>query len=124
MQHVISSQNIRTIDLLRGATKRTHVTLLSRFITWLNTQEENRLLWLGIALMGGIGTVLPITLMAVVFGAHNDFTLWIIACATNVPVLIMNLAAQPPKITIPVLFCAWLVDAIIICYCVFTFFAG
>jgi hypothetical protein len=123
MQQVISSQNLRTIDIIRS-TRRTRVSLLSKFITWLNAQEQYRLFWLGIALMGGIGTVLPLTLIAVVFGTHNDFTLWIIACAINVPVLILNLAAQPPKITVPVLLFAWLVDAAIIVYSAITYFAG
>ena len=100
----------------------TKPALFRRFSVWLINQEENRLLWLSVAVLGGIGTVLPLTLMAVVFWANNNPTLWIIALCINVPVLIVNLAAQLPKVTLPVLFAAWFIDAIIIFYCLAIYF--
>lgn len=96
--------------------------LLDRFNAWLINQEENRLLWLSIAVLGGIGTVLPLTLMAVVFWANNNFSLWVITLCINVPVLIVNLAAQLPKVTLPVLFAAWFINAVIIFYCLAIYF--
>ena len=95
----------------------TKSSLIYKFNTWVKTQEEFRLLWLGIAVLGGIATVLPITLLAVVFWANNSLTIWSITLAVNVPVLVLNLAAQPPKVTLPVLFSVWFIDAVIILYC-------
>ncbi len=96
--------------------------LLQRFNLWLTNQEENRLFWLSIAVLGGIGTLLPLTLMAVVFWANNNFNLWVIALCINVPVLIVNLAAQLPKVTLPVLFAAWVINVGIIFYCLALYF--
>lgn len=97
--------------------------LLQRFMTWCSTQEENRLLWLGIAVLGGIATVLPLTLIAVVFLANNSLTLWAITCTLNVLILVVNLAAQPAKVTLPVLFFVWFINAIIILYSLAVFLA-
>ena len=100
------------------------ISLPKKFKTWLINQEENRLLWLSIAVLGGIGTVLPLTLLAVIFFANNDFNLWSWTVSINVPVLIVNLAAQPPKVTLPVLFLVWLIDAVIVFYCLASYFIG
>jgi hypothetical protein len=76
---------------------------LKRFLNWCDQQEKNRLLWLGLAIMGHIGMVLPLTLLAILFLANNNFILWTIVLVANMPVLALNLAAQPPKVTIPVM---------------------
>jgi len=89
-----------------------------KFIDWCNQQEEKRFLWLAISLFGHIGMVLPVTLLAILFLANNNFNLWIIACAVNVPVLALNLAAQPPKVTLPTMFISLLLDTAIIISCV------
>jgi hypothetical protein len=78
-------------------------SVIYKFNTWIKTQEEYRLLWLGIAVLGGIATVLPLTLLAVVFWANNSLTLWAITLSVNVPVLVLNLA--------------WFIDAVIVFYC-------
>ena len=125
MHQLTLSNNYRTLVL---DTQKTSVVakanLLYKFNQWVNTQEENRLLWLGVAVLGGIATVLPITLIAVVFWANNSLTLWAITCALNLPVLILNLAAQPTKITLPVLFLVWFIDVLIIAFCAIIFFAN
>jgi hypothetical protein len=122
MQQVISPPNIHSFRhealLRRSVTKD---STISRFFEWCNTQEKSRLFWLAIALLGGIGTVLPITLLAVVFFAGNNFNLWIITCVINVPILILNLAVQPAKVTLPVLFFAWFIDVLIIGYSITDF---
>jgi hypothetical protein len=79
-------------------------------------------MWLGVSLMGGIGAIVPFTLLAIVFGAGNSFTLWVITCIVNVPILAVNLSAQPTKITLPVLFSAWVINAVIVAYCTLQFF--
>ena len=123
MEHVIL-QNIHAFGLETYSNPASVKTsLAARFSTWLNKQEENRFLWLGIALIGGIGAMLPLTLMAVVFLAANNFTLWIIAMTVNVPVLITNLSAQSVKVTVSVLLFSWLVNVIIIAYCAIVFFS-
>jgi hypothetical protein len=99
----------------------TKESLIKRFIVWCNMQEGFRLFWMGLALLGGIGTIVPLTLLAVVFFADNNFALWVIVCAINVPVLILNLAAQPTKVTLPVLFFAWAINALIIVYSIAVF---
>src|SRR4051812_22316879 len=118
MEQAISSGVVHRFELNTYAKHRTKSNVLSRFSAWLDKQEDSRLLWLGIAVLGGIATVLPITLLAIVFLASNSFTLWVITLAINVPVLITNLSAQPARVTIPVLFFAWLVNAIVIAYTV------
>jgi hypothetical protein len=58
--------------------------------------------------------VAPLTALAILFAGGNNEVLWIIACAVNVPVLALNLAALPTKVTLPVLFFALLTDVCII----------
>jgi hypothetical protein len=57
---------------------------------------------------------LPLTLLSVLFLAGNNFTLWIIVLSANMPVLALNLAAQPPKVTIPVLLASLIIDIVVI----------
>lgn len=96
--------------------------LISKFMAWCNTQERNRFLWVAISFVGGIAAVLPVTLMAIILGADNNPNLWIAACVVNVPILVVNLAAQPAKVILPVLFIGWAVDAMILIYCLAYFF--
>jgi hypothetical protein len=115
MQQIISSasfENIRTSPVY--IEQKPRVNSLKRFITWCDQQEKNRLLWLGIAVMGLIGTILPLTLLSVLFLSGNNFTLWIIVLSANTPVLALNLAAQPPKVTIPVLMISLIIDIVVI----------
>lgn len=83
--------------------KKPGVNRLGRFISWCDQQEKNRLLWLGIGIMGHIGMVVPLTLFAILFLANNNFGLWVAVLCANMPVLALNLAAQPPRVTIPVM---------------------
>jgi hypothetical protein len=120
MQELISSENIHLIERSYKASAKTE--FLKNFFAWCERQEENRFFWMGIALFGLIGAVVPITLFAI-YLAGNNFNLWIITCAVNVPVLALNLAAQPPKVTLPALFIALLADAVLIAYSLAVFLA-
>ena len=123
MQQVISPRDFHATGMETfTATGSTKQGVIKRFIQWCDQQEDRRLMWLAIAVLGGIATVLPITLIAVVFLANNSFALWAIACTANVPVLIVNLAAQPTKITLPVTFLVWFIDALIVLYSFAAFF--
>ncbi len=120
MQQIISSANIQTTFApnVYAQTREAKAGFFSKFIDWCNQQEEKRFLWLAISLFGNIGMVLPVTLLSILFFADNNFTLWIVACAVNVPVLALNLAAQPPKVTLPTMFISLLIDAVIIILCI------
>jgi len=115
MQQTISSASFEKI--LRSpayAPKAARVNSLRKFISWCDQQEKNRLLWLGIAIMGLIGMVLPLTLLSILFLASNNFALWIVVLCANMPVLALNLAAQPPKVTIPVMLASVTIDIVVI----------
>lgn len=92
-------------------TANTHNNIFTRFYAWTVQQEEKRFMWLAFTYILQIGLALPCTLLAIVFLGGNNFNLWLIACVVNVPSLALGLAAQPTKVTLPVLFFAWLVDA-------------
>ena len=113
MHHTISG-NIVLADQHSFSLSHSKTSYLNQFISWCDAQEQKRFLWLGISLMGSIGAILPLTLFAIIMGAGNNFSLWVIACIVNVPVLVFNLAVQPTKIILPVVFISWLADAIII----------
>jgi len=64
--------------------------------------------------MGHIGMILPLTLLSILFLASNNFALWIVVLCANMPVLALNLAAQPPKVTIPVMLSSLIINITII----------
>ena len=88
-----------------------------KFITWCIGQEKYRLGWLAaaIALHGCILTI--ITMFAVVL-AGNHFIFWPFVIGAMGITLIVNLAAMPTKITIPVFFFSVFVDIVIIVSCI------
>ena len=115
MQQTISSASFENIVTSAVYVDREpRVNSLTRFIGWCDQQEQNRLLWLGIGIMGHIGMIVPLTLLAILFLANNNFVLWIVVLCTNMPVLALNLAAQPPKITIPVMVTSLLINIVVI----------
>ena len=123
MQQVISTHKIHlTNNSSYAGDTPVIISLISEFIAWCNMQEKNWFLWLAVALVAGIGAVLPLTMFAIVFGGDNNFALWVIVSVTNVPILVVNLAQQPAKVKLPVLFFAWITNAIIITYCLVHFF--
>jgi hypothetical protein len=121
MQQMISTNSLTAIQQQRfQLAKARRLGFFTRFINWCDLQECNRFLWLGIALMGSIGMVLPLTLVTVLLTSQN-FILLAAAAIANVPVLAVNLAAQPTKVTLPFLFSAWLVNFSVIVYSFITF---
>ena len=94
--------------------RQAKTSIAKKFFAWCAAQEDNRFLWIAVSFFGVIGMALPLTAAAILFAGGNKEILWIIACAFNVPVLILNLAAQPAKIVLPVLSLAVLVDVCII----------
>jgi hypothetical protein len=115
MQQTISSASFE--KMLRTPVyvpQKARVNSLKRFSDWCDQQEKNRLLWLGLGIIGQIGTIVPLTLLAVSFLASNNFTLWIVVLCANMPVLALNLAAQPPKVTIPVMVTSLIINLVVI----------
>jgi hypothetical protein len=94
--------------------KPSRVNSLRRFMSWCDQQEKNRLLWLGLGIIGHIGTIVPLTLLSILFLADNNFALWIVVLCVNMPVVALNLAAQPPKVTIPVMLTSLVINVVVI----------
>lgn len=88
-------------------------SLLRRFLTWCGTQEQNRLLWLALIITAHGCVITPVTLgFVMLFG--NNFIFWPWAIAAMAMSLIVNLAAMPTKVTLPVFFLSLLIDLVII----------
>jgi len=122
MEQTISSASFENI--ITSAVyveKEPRVRSLRKFITWCDQQEKNRLLWLGIGIMGHIGMILPLTLLAILFLANNNFAMWVVVLCANMPVLALNLAAQPPKVTIPVMLTSLIINIVVIVMSAITF---
>ena len=90
------------------------ISLFSRFLNWCAGQEQNRLMWLAFAL-GGHGCVLtPLTILLIVALTGMNLVLFMAALAAMAMALIVNLAAMPTKITIPVLLLSVVIDLVVI----------
>ncbi len=93
-------------------------SIFSNFFTWCANQEQNRLLWIGIALTAHGCVLTPITGIAVQM-AGNNMMLFTLVIASMVMVLVTNLAALPTKITIPVFIMSVVIDIAIVIACAF-----
>lgn len=93
-----------------------HSSLWSRFIAWADGQENNRMLWTALAIAGH-GCVVTIITMAAILLTGNNFIYWPFALAAMTMCVVVNLAAMPTKITIPVFFFSLLIDLVIIVLC-------
>lgn len=82
-------------------------------MTWCKGQEENRLLWLGIALAGHGCILTPITVMAVLLAGTNMILFMLALVAMGIS-LVTNLAAMPTRVTIPAFFFSILIDVAVI----------
>jgi hypothetical protein len=91
-------------------------SLWNRFIAWCNGQNENRLGWLAVGLAGHGCFITPLVAMAVVTSGNN-FILWILTMAAMAATVIVNLAAMPTKITIPVFFFSIAIDIVVLASC-------
>src|SRR5688572_27502424 len=91
----------------------TSITLWSKFMNFCKSQEQNRLLWLGIALAGHGCIITPLTVMAVLLAGTNFF-LFIAAFVAMGMSVVTNLAAMPTRITIPVFILSILIDIAIV----------
>lgn len=101
--------------VLQPVYKRTEVTETpwNRFISWADGQEEHRFGWTAFAIAGH-GCVFTIITVATILFTGNNFFFWPFAIGAMTITLIVNLAAMPTRVTIPVLFASLLVDLAIV----------
>ena len=85
----------------------------AQFITWCESQQESRFLWLGIGVAAHACFLTPLT-VAIIMLTGNSMFFWAFAIAAMAMTLVTNLAALPTKITIPVFFFSILLDAALI----------
>jgi hypothetical protein len=89
------------------------ISVVQRFFTWCKNQDNNRLTWLAVILTGHGCIITPLTVMFIMITGNNPI-LWPIAIAAMGMCLVVNLAALPTKITIPVFFLSLTIDLAII----------
>jgi hypothetical protein len=102
-------------DLLQktAAVPKFSVSLLKKFMNWADTQNANRIGWMGIALGVHGCFITPLTAMIVMATTYN-FALLSATIAAMAFSLVTNLAALPTRITIPVFFLSIIADLFII----------
>ena len=84
-------------------------SLWEKFVDYAADQQFNRLWWMALGILGH-GTIFTIATLAVITLLGNIFALYVIACCAMVMVVVVNLAAMPTKITIPVFVLSLLID--------------
>ena len=96
-----------------GYAYREKTSVVKRFVAWTGNQQENRLFWLGLALAGHGCIITPLTVFVVMMTGLN-FVLFMTAFASMTMAMVVNLAALPTKITIPVLLFSFVIDLIVV----------
>ena len=84
-------------------------SIFTGFINWCKGQQENRLIWLGVAVAAHGCVITPLTVFAVTM-AGNSLVLFMLAIFAMAISLVTNLAALPTKITIPAFALSILID--------------
>ncbi len=120
MEYTLTNSNIGGIHAedLYNYSEKTSPGLFTKFFAWCEQQESNRFFWLGITIFAQIGSILPITILTILYLGNNSVFLWIAALSVNVPSLILGLAAAKTKITLPVFFFSLFAQLLIVMYCV------
>jgi len=88
----------------------------TKFIIWCDSQEKYKLGWLGASLTLH-GCVLTILTMFAVVLSGNHFIFWPFIIGAMGVTLVVNLAAMPTRVTIPIFFFSVLLDLMIIVSC-------
>ena len=90
-----------------------HTNIFTRFIGFCESKEYNRLAWVGIILVSQGCVITPVTLFFVVVSGINPILLGLTSVSIMIN-LVVNLAAMPTKITIPVYVLSLLLSAAVI----------
>ena len=107
---------METISLTHNTTHYTvqnDASLFSKFITWSDTQQGNRLLWPGLILCLHGCVLTPLTVMAVLLAGTNLILFMVTIVAMGIS-LVSNLAAMPTKITIPLFVLSIIIDLVVV----------
>jgi hypothetical protein len=107
---------METISLTHNTTHyivQKDASLFSKFITWSDTQQGNRLLWLGLILCLHGCVLTPLTVMAVLLAGTNLILFMVTIVAMGIS-LVSNLAAMPTKITIPLFVLSIIIDLVVV----------
>jgi hypothetical protein len=100
---------------------RTKGSIVQRFLSWCDTQEENRLMWLAFALTAHGCVLTPLSFLAVAISGIN-MVMVILVMASIALTVVPNLAAQSTRVTIPLFFLSVLIDIAVVIACVFSGF--
>ena len=92
-------------------------SVLKKFIQWCESQEQYRFGWLAAVVAGHGCIITPLILLLVTFSGNN-FMLWPFAILAMAAPLVVNLAAMPTKITIPVFFVSLMIDVALVVLCI------
>lgn len=97
--------------------QNTRTSAWGKFINWCESQEKYRFGWLAAALTLH-GCILTILTMFAVIMSGNHFIFWPFIIGAMGVTLVVNLAAMPTRITIPIFFISVLLDLVIIISCI------
>lgn len=95
------------------------ISLFKRFINWCASKEEKRFLWQGVTLTFHGCILTPFAMLAALL-AGVDTYLYVPVVMAIAITLIVNLAALPTRIIIPVFFLSLLIDLGVIAAAVIT----
>jgi hypothetical protein len=87
--------------------------LINQFLDWSSDQQEDRLGWQGISLLGFTCFFTPLTILMITLSGANLFLIMTTLVAMEVN-LVVNLVVLPTKITIPAFFLGAVADITII----------
>ena len=90
-----------------------HTNIWTKFMDYCKGQENNRLMWVGIALAAHGCILTPITIMITLFAGPN-FVLFMTGMVAMGISLVTNLAAMPTRITIPAFALSIVIDIFVI----------
>jgi ABC-type multidrug transport system permease subunit len=107
------STTISHPTLVSHESTRSLRSLFNRFLDWSADQQENRLGWQGLSLLGFTCFFTPLTILMISLSGANLFLIMIALVAMEVN-LVVNLIVMPTKITIPAFFLAAVADITII----------
>lgn len=89
------------------------VNLFAGFFKWCDAQEKNRIMWTGISLTTQACLFTPLALVAVMLSGVS-VVLLALTVVTIFINLVVNLAAMPARVTIPVFVFSILIDIAVI----------
>ncbi len=92
-------------------------TMVHKFLDWCKEQEDDRLLWLSVIITCHVVIITPLTVLLIVCSGNSLF-LWSMAIVGMAMSLVVNLAALPAKIIIPLLFLSIAIDLVVITACI------